>query len=746
MLETQTSGPRCIAADVFSTFAAGIARKQRPPTAGRHRQRKRRFVCISPIPRVSLRPLRIASAVVALSMLCGALAGAQPSASSGVTQPVTATAADPTAVITAASSDASGFADVPMDNFAYDAIKQLQAAGYIKGYPDGTFKGQRPMTRYEAAYLVSQAVNGMKDAIASGRQIARADELALQKLVAALGDQVKDVQARTAALEAKTAAVEAKNADLQRQQTATKAEADATQYLLNRQRVGIDFTFRPGFYSQTVGVAAGAGTAEPAGVAPGQQIPPFRGQSTIAPGSNYGTNYAAWQGNALPVGTVAHGVDFLLARFSIGGAVTPTVFYGVRIKASVKLENALGATTASPAYCASTGGVNTTGAGCTAGNVAGAASNIADALDLAYVGYQKGGVYAQAGRFVPPAEGYYNNNPMILGGQAYTGVTLGYADPQRLFQAGVAYGIPGLTSTSQALANGGPAVSNTCSAVIGLNVGQYGNYGVNPGCNTTQAEYTAEASYYIKRTRTAFGGVFDNFIGLPLSSFDERATLCTNSNTLIAGVTGIPAVDPRACAAVGSAPVAGVAPGAYITEQTTAPVGSFFISQFFGRTVNPQWNFVGEFGRRFGHDPYTGQLWTSPNALQLTITYASKGNIYGGSPVPFIGGIGSANSNVAQAFFYQYGLHSVGGIEGGYAASTVATNNLGITNPNGTRTYGVQLTHWFSDYFRVGLIGLNVSNSPNTSIPVGALTTCQGCLLTNLHMNQLILDTTMAVR
>jgi hypothetical protein len=681
-----------------------------------------------------------AATAALLSLLLGTVADAQQTTTSAASGPVSQrSSSDPNAAVGAASADASEFADVPLDNFAYEAIRQLQAAGYIKGYPDGTFKGQQPMTRYEAAYLVSQAVNAMKNAIASGQHVDRSDELALQKLVAALSDDVKDVQARTAALEAKTSS-------LQKQEDATRAEADGIQNILNRQRLGLDFTFRPGFYSQTVGVAAGTGTAEPAGVAPGQQIPAYRGQSTTAPGSNFGSSYGAWEGNALPVGTIGHGVDYLLARFSLGGAVTPSLYYGVRIKAQVRLENGLGATTSSPAYCTSTAGTNTTGAGCVTGNIAGAGSNIADSLDLAYIGYAKSGVYTQVGRFVPPGQGYYNINPFIVGGQAFTGATLGYSDPQRLFQAFVVYGIPGLSSTSQALANGGPATSNICSAVIGLNVGHYGDYGVNPACNTNQNEYTVESSYYSRPSRTAFGGAYDDFIGLPLSSFNGRATLCANSSKILPGVTGVPAVDPGACAAVGSSVVAAAGPGAFMTEQTNVSVGSFFISQYFGRKYGAQWNVLAEFGRRFGHDPYSGQLWTSPNALSLTLTFASKGNLYGFSPVPFVAGLGTANSNVAQAFIQQYGLNSIGGVEAGYNATLAPTSNLGITNPNGTRTYGLQITHWFSDYFRLGLIGLNVTNSPNTAIPVGSLASCQGCVLTNLHINELLLDSQMTIR
>lgn len=51
---------------------------------------------------------------------------------------------------------AQPFADVPTDHWAFDAIAELAAKGLIEGYPDGTFKGDRAMTRYEMAMVVAR--------------------------------------------------------------------------------------------------------------------------------------------------------------------------------------------------------------------------------------------------------------------------------------------------------------------------------------------------------------------------------------------------------------------------------------------------------------------------------------------------------------------------------------------------------------------------------------------------------------
>src|SRR5215467_12927105 len=51
---------------------------------------------------------------------------------------------------------AQPFADVPTNHWAYDAIAELAAKGLVEGYPDGTFKGDRAMTRYEMAMVVAR--------------------------------------------------------------------------------------------------------------------------------------------------------------------------------------------------------------------------------------------------------------------------------------------------------------------------------------------------------------------------------------------------------------------------------------------------------------------------------------------------------------------------------------------------------------------------------------------------------------
>ncbi len=111
---------------------------------------------------------------------------------------------------------AQPFADVPTDIFAFDAVAELAAKGIIEGYPDGTFKGDRAMTRYEMAMVVArilariEAIKIPPPPAAPPAGVAPADLAAVQRLVnefraelAAQGVRVTAVEEELAALRAK---------------------------------------------------------------------------------------------------------------------------------------------------------------------------------------------------------------------------------------------------------------------------------------------------------------------------------------------------------------------------------------------------------------------------------------------------------------------------------------------------------------------------------------------------------------
>jgi hypothetical protein len=98
-----------------------------------------------------------------------------------------------------ASARATPFADVPPDHWAGEAIQTLAADGVIDGYPDGGFKGDRPISRDEVAAIVARVVAKID---AEGAQTAtEADLDTLQTSVRALSDELDVLGVRVTTLE-----------------------------------------------------------------------------------------------------------------------------------------------------------------------------------------------------------------------------------------------------------------------------------------------------------------------------------------------------------------------------------------------------------------------------------------------------------------------------------------------------------------------------------------------------------------
>lgn len=57
-----------------------------------------------------------------------------------------------------ASTTGVTFSDVPQGHWAYTYVKSLADKGYLKGYPDGEFKGDHAMSRYEYAAIIYRAL------------------------------------------------------------------------------------------------------------------------------------------------------------------------------------------------------------------------------------------------------------------------------------------------------------------------------------------------------------------------------------------------------------------------------------------------------------------------------------------------------------------------------------------------------------------------------------------------------------
>jgi hypothetical protein len=98
---------------------------------------------------------------------------------------------------------ANPFMDVPMNSWAYDAVSQLSSQGVISGYPDGTFKGNQPMTRYEMASIVARAL-----AVVDMNKASKQDVEMLKRLVVEFKDELDALGVDVAGLDERVAVLE----------------------------------------------------------------------------------------------------------------------------------------------------------------------------------------------------------------------------------------------------------------------------------------------------------------------------------------------------------------------------------------------------------------------------------------------------------------------------------------------------------------------------------------------------------
>ncbi|MBQ3625859.1 MAG: S-layer homology domain-containing protein [Synergistaceae bacterium] len=95
------------------------------------------------------------------------------------------------------------FMDVPMNHWAYDAIGQLAAHGILSGYPDGTYKGKQPTTRYEMASALARAL-----AVVDMTKASKQDVEMLKKLVVEFKDELEALGVKVAELDERVSLIE----------------------------------------------------------------------------------------------------------------------------------------------------------------------------------------------------------------------------------------------------------------------------------------------------------------------------------------------------------------------------------------------------------------------------------------------------------------------------------------------------------------------------------------------------------
>ena len=130
---------------------------------------------------------------------------------------------------------ANPFSDVTADDWAYQAVSDLSAQGVVEGYPDGTFKGERNMTRYELAQIIARLM-------AKEDQLNAEQQATLDKLAGEYADELANLGVRVANLEKKVGNI-SWSGDARMQYQHALAEGSRTKHADNwngRMRINVE--------------------------------------------------------------------------------------------------------------------------------------------------------------------------------------------------------------------------------------------------------------------------------------------------------------------------------------------------------------------------------------------------------------------------------------------------------------------------------------------------------------------------
>ena len=124
---------------------------------------------------------------------------------------------------------ANPFSDVTPDDWAFQAVSDLSVQGVVEGYPDGTFKGERNMTRYELAQIIARLM-------AKEDQLNAEQQATLNKLAGEYADELANLGVRVANLEKKVGNISwSGDARMQYQRRSDKKD-----YFNGRMRINVE--------------------------------------------------------------------------------------------------------------------------------------------------------------------------------------------------------------------------------------------------------------------------------------------------------------------------------------------------------------------------------------------------------------------------------------------------------------------------------------------------------------------------
>ncbi len=656
-------------------------------------------------------------------------------------------------------AQAGPLSDVPRNSWAYDAVDQLAKDGIIKGYPDGTFKGNRPMTRYEAAVLAYRAVDMIEAQITAGKAVEKADIDAANKLIAAYGAELKAVERHVDALQQEA---DATKTGLAATDKRVSGQAGQIQALSDfDKKAYIKFTSIDTGFVYSGNINGNCGNAAAYGPASGSAFCAANGPGTALPAGQRTNGYNPAVGTApggssgnLPIGQVNRGVSFMYQKISLTGTPSPNTAFLIEFGDSVRPVQTSGASNSasSNAYCAPSSGQNflngnlaepTTLSDCSGTNASGAEYNNGEpggAFGYNNIWIQtsipNSGVYLRAGH-IQNNEGPTGGS--WLGGDYYWGAMLGVTKGN--FNGYIGAGVGNSASTNNALDNEPQTAQNV----------------------TIQADYTIPLA---RRASVNIGAMYTNYTGYSSNEWDPSAVICTGANgatryfantaavpfstcgtatsggvtealnpltyangTAITGAYLSAANNNNTISGTGCSCIPSTTPGNYVYSLSTPGlVVTRPISQIGAHLIftynNARLYLAGTY--RFGNDPYTGAAWVGNTTGDFVFDLG-----------PWRAGPGNHGKLTYEAQ----------GFAAGFNAMTQNVNYFGgpILDNTWQTAFGGEywvetgVKYWVSDNMflaaGVGRSGL----LPNVTLPAGGVT-CPGCVITGYGQNMAFLQ------
>jgi predicted nucleic acid-binding Zn-ribbon protein len=99
------------------------------------------------------------------------------------------------------------FSDVPAGHWAKEAVEALVAKGILTGFPDGTFRGNEPITRYQAALIIYRLLQQIEEELKAKGTSPTMEAMSPEDLEA-LKNAIQELAAELAALGVRVSALE----------------------------------------------------------------------------------------------------------------------------------------------------------------------------------------------------------------------------------------------------------------------------------------------------------------------------------------------------------------------------------------------------------------------------------------------------------------------------------------------------------------------------------------------------------